>query len=67
MNTFWHVTTPNWAKSVDSKEEADQLIQEANSEGFKWDQITCTEHFQSDKAFVTSLGKVIFNPAFKTR
>jgi len=52
--TFWHVTTPNWSKIVDLKEEADQLVQKAKDEGIKWYDITCTRHFKRDKAFIDS-------------
>ena len=46
MTYFWHVTTPDWSKFASTQEQADALYQEAKTEGFTWNQITCTRHFE---------------------
>ena len=46
MTYFWHVTTPDWSKFASTQEQADALYQEAKTEGFTWNQITCTQHFE---------------------
>ena len=43
---YWHIVTPKWSEFANTQDEADEFVQMAKNDGYKWHQIACTKHIE---------------------